>query len=441
MIFSLGVPHMTTAMDLKDIESFSAAGMPAILRSTKDYGDIVAFQLTTKGSVALQPKAGAIELLLKAIHGGTPSYSKEQMDQIFTESGAIFGIEPKNDYVEVSLKCLKRFLPKLLPVISEMIRVPELKPEEIELSREQLMADLKNEQDHPDSILQLISGEAFFKNHPYSRRTSGYLDTVPTITREDLKTTLPKIFNIKNVFLTFIGDLSKEEAQGFAEKYFGNLPPGERASVTTELPQNETKEIVFKKFDSPTTYFSARFKAPALKDSDYPALTLACQILDTRLFEEVRTKRGLTYAVHCSMGNSAVNSGYLYVSSTQLPESVKVIFDEVRKIQTELIDAKTIELQVRKFTSSWYLGREQSSSQARIFALYEMIGTGWQDSNTFIDRLNTATPEKVREVAQKYFKDFTIAVVGPEKSDLTASLGFDLHPHPKKPAAKAKKKK
>lgn len=413
---------MTKALDLKDMQTFTAAGMPGILRSTKDDGEIVAFQISTKGSVNLQNKAGVIEMLLKTMHSGTPTYSKEQIDQIFAESGAIFSIEAKNDYIEVSLKCLKRFLPKLLPIISEMIRTPDLKAEEIELSRNQLLSDLRNEEDHPDSILQLVSGDAFYKSHPYSKRTSGYLNTVPEITREDLKATLPKIFNSKNVFFIVVGDLNAQETTSMIQKFFGDLPSGERGSIISEQPKNETKEIIYKKFDSPTTYFIARFKAPALKDADYPALALACQILDNRLFEEVRTKRGLTYSVHCSMGNSAVNSGYLYVTSTQLPEAVHVIFDEVRKIQSQPIDKKTIELQVRKFTSSWYLGRETGSSQARIFSLYEMIGTGWKDSNAFIDRLNTVTPEKIIEVSKKYFKDFTVAYVGPEKIDLASNI-------------------
>jgi zinc protease len=167
----------------------------------------------------------------------------------------------------------------------------------------------------------------------------------------------------------------------------------------------------------------ASFKAPALKEEDYPALVLATQILDNRLFEEVRTKRGLTYSVHCMLGNSASNSGSLYVSSTQLSEAVKVIFDEVKKLQTEVIEPAQIELQIRKFRSSWFLGRETSSSQTRIFSLYEMIGTGWKDANTFISRLNTVTPEKLQAAAKNYLKDYTFAIAGPDKVDVFKIIG------------------
>ncbi|MDB5037054.1 MAG: putative Zn-dependent peptidase, partial [Bacteriovoracaceae bacterium] len=102
---------------------------------------------------------------------------------------------------------------------------------------------------------------------------------------------------------------------------------------------------------------------------------------------------------------------------------IKIMFDEVKKIQTEKIDPKTLELQIRKFTSSWYLSREQASSQSSIFALYQTIGAGWQYSNTFIDRLNKVTPDQMMEVSKKYLTGFTYGVVGPEPVSLAGLPG------------------
>lgn len=404
-------------MDLADVQSFQVDSMPVVLRSTPSYGDIVAFQITSNGGPTLSDKSGAVELLLKTISSGTPSYSKEEIDRILTMSGAVFSVDPRQDYLEISVKCLKRFLPVILPILSEMIRTPLLTQEEIELSRSQLMTDLQNEKDHPDAILQLLSHKSFYAHHPYLNRASGFLETVPSIQREDLVTALKNTFNKSNVLFFWVGDLSKQEVSGLVKTYFETLPAGARAAAVTTPLQNPI-EAKFEKFESPTTYFIARFKAPALKDEDYPAFVLASQILDNRLFEEVRTKRALTYSVHASLGNSLLNSGYLYVTSTKLKEAVKVMFDEVKRLQEEPLDTQTIEHQIRKFTASWYLSREQSSSQAKIFSLYEMIGPGWQASNTFIERLSKVTPDSIQQASKKYFKDFTVSVVGPENISL-----------------------
>lgn len=416
--FLVGAMSMTQAMDLSDVKSFSVNSIPVILRSTPSYGEIVAIVITARGGVQHTQKAGILGMMEQTISAGTYSFSKEKIDQILTESGAQFLMDTKSDYIEVSLKCLKHFLPTVLPVVAEMIQVPLLKPEEIELVRNQMLTHLKSEQDHPDSLLQLISHQAFYQNHPYGVRPEGYLNTIETITRDETTEILPKIFNNKNMIFTFVGKITEEEVKEWMATYFNKLPEGPRAMPIMLTPQNQTHKTIYKKFDSPTTYFLARFKAPPLPEEDYPALTLAVQVLDNRFFEEIRTKKGLTYAVSASLDNQMINSGMFYLTSSKLKESLKILFEEVEKIKTIKLDANRLELQIRKFISQWYMGRELSLSQAHIFSFYEILGLGWAASNTFIERLKKVTPNKVQEVAQKYFKDYTITVVGTEEISL-----------------------
>ncbi len=410
---------MSHAMDLMDVESFKSNEMPIVLRETDSYGDIVAFQISVPGTVTASTKAGAIELLAKTLAAGTPTYSKEEIDTVLTRTGALFSIDPRPDYMDISLKCLKKFLPKILPIVSEMLRIPLLKNEEIEIYRSQQIIDLKNEHDHPDAVLQLLSHKAFFKDHPYYNRSNGYLESVPSITREDLTTLVPKLFNKQNVLFSIVGNLTSKEVDDLILAHFSSLPSGHVQPMVGVMPKPKINQMEHRNFESPTTYFMARFIAPSLPDQDYPAMVLATQILDNRLFEEVRTKRGLTYSVSAGIGNSGINSGYVYVSSTQLKEAVLVIFDEIQKMQTEALDTKTLELQIRKFKSSWYLSRELSSSQAKIFAMYELRGGGWRNSNSFMDRLEQVTPDHIQNVMQKYFKNYTMTTVGPEKLDGT----------------------
>lgn len=404
-------------MDLSDVHSFTVASIPVVLRSTKSFDQIVAFEIAARGAVTIPKKAGAMDLLLAVVSDGTKSYTKEDIDRIFIQSGAIHSMDAKSDYVDVSLKVLKKYIPTILPIFSEMIRVPNLDPKEIDISRMQMVSALENEQVEPDQILQFLSGKAFFADHPYAMRPSGYLETLPKITRDDLVSLLPEIFNRQNLVISIVGDLSESEAKQLVQTYFGNLPEGKPAPRVEKNIAAKPNALAYQRVEAPTNYFMARFKAPSLMHPDYPALNLVSQILDNRLFEEVRTKRGLTYSVHCGLGNSAINSGYLYLTSTKLEEALPVIFDEIKKIKTEEIDAGHLELQVRKFTSSWYMSREQSSSQASIFSLYEILGNGWKDSNTFIERLKKVKPKDLNEVAQKYFKDYTMTLVGPNTLD------------------------
>ncbi len=423
------------AFDLSDVTEFKAGNLPVVLRSTKDFGDIVAVQAVAYGGIALSDKAGLLALFTETLHKGTPSYSKEDIDRIFAETGAVFDISAQSESVELSLKCLKRHLPKLLPVVSEIVRLPLFQNEEVDLTRKQMISGLKGEVEHPDGLLGLTAFKAFWQNHPYLNRPQGYLETIDSLTRMDLVELLPRVFNLGNMTFVVVGDLSQQEVSSMIESHFGTLPEGTKTEPITTPIQNDTKTVHFQKFDSPTTYFVASFKAPELKNPDYPAMAMVSQILGDRLFEEVRTKRALTYSVSAGIGNRLLNSGSLYVSSTKIPEAVKVIFDEVKKIQAELIPSKDLELQIRKFASNWYMGREQASQQGRVFMLYETLGMGWRQSNTFIERLKAVTPDQVREAARNYLKDFTVALVGPQEIDIRDLIPGFIIETPAEPAA------
>lgn len=415
-----------SALDLaKAMTSFNVDTLPVILRPTEKFqdisSDIVAFHITAFGGVKLSDKMGALELLSELLTKGTYSYSKEEINKILVRTGASLHIDAGYDAFTVQLKCLKKFLPELLPMLSEIVRVPLLDPKEIELSKQQLITSLQRELQHPDTRLQLRAHQLFFENHPYSIRPSGYLETVPQITREDLSAAFFRTFNKSNVLFVVIGQLSPNETKELISKYFSSLPTGNRAPEVTETPQNKVG-VHFEKFEGATNYFLARFKAPSLDHSDYPALAIALQILDNRLFEEIRTKRALTYSVRASMGNSRINTGYIYVTSTKLAEAVELIFEEVKKLQVEPASEELLKLQVNKFLSGWYLSRETRSSQASIFALYEVFGIGWENADFFISRLERVKPEDIQRVMKTYLKDLTYVVLGPESVDLQPAL-------------------
>jgi zinc protease len=422
MIIALGVSPMVIGFDMKDVQEWEVDGIPTILRSTSSYGDIIALVVSSRGGTSLAGKAGALDLLASALAKGTPSYSKEDIDRILNETGAVLSIDARSDAVDVSLKALKKYLPQIMPMLSEMMRVPLLRSEEIELVRGQMMSMLKSEQETPDGMMGLMLHQAFYKNHPYLQRSRGFLETIPTITRDELVALTPIVFNRSNILVTWVGNLTKEEATGWVKSHFAVLPEGPKASTPSNPLSPDNSKVHFQEFKSPTTYFMARFKAPALKDEDYPAMAIATQILDARLFEEVRTKRGLTYAVSASLSNNAVNGGSLYVSSTNIPEAVQVIFAEIEKMKTELVPADDLRNQSRKFSSNWWLSREQSSSQARIFSMYEILDLGWEASQGLMERLNKVTAEDVRRVSQKYFTNYTVGLVGPQNVDLKAIL-------------------
>ena len=415
----------------RGVVSFSVRDMPVILNNTGPIhnvsDEIVAMRINAFGGVNLTKKAGALDIFTKMLSHGTYNFSKEKIDEVFIRTGASVSVSASFESVSITLKCLKRFLPEILPVISEMIRVPKFDSKELSLVLRQRESDLRSELDTPDSVLGLRMHQLYYKNHPYLDRPSGYLETINQITRDDLSSLLFKTFNRNNVLFVIVGSWTEAETKAGLERYFGNLPAGNRSIEIREQPKNDSSKVYDYAMKSPTTYFMAKFKAPSLESDDYPALSIATQVLDNRLFDEVRTKRALTYSVSASLGNSLINSGSLYVSSTKLPEAVSVIFEEVKKMQIGKVTQETIDRQINKFISSWFLNRETRASQAIILSLYEILGIGWENSSSFIKRLEKVNSDQIQQVMKKYFRDMSYVAVGPDiagASQKLQELGF-----------------
>src|SRR5215212_9058156 len=108
----------------------------------------------------------------------------------------------------------------------------------------------------------------------------------------------------------------------------------------------------------PTNYITGYYTAPSLTDPDYPAFRAAVDMLSDRLFEEVRTKRNMTYAVSAGLETRAANRGRLYVTATQPDTTVKVIFSTVRQLQNDPISAEAVAENVQPSITSYLMGQE-----------------------------------------------------------------------------------
>jgi zinc protease len=163
----------------------------------------------------------------------------------------------------------------------------------------------------------------------------------------------------------------------------------------------------------PTTYVRGYFPAPTLSDEeDYPALTVALNILSTRLFEEVRTKRNLSYAVLAGLSSRLANYGLLYVTSVEPDSAVAVMLAEVRKLKETPVESDALEQAVNVFVTRYYMGLETNADQAAQLGRYELLGGGWEEADDFVDEVRKVTPEDVQRVMRRYVSGIHFAVLG-----------------------------
>jgi zinc protease len=131
-------------------------------------------------------------------------------------------------------------------------------------------------------------------------------------------------------------------------------------------------------------------------------MLVALSVLRDRFFEEVRTKRNLSYAPAASLGHDAANLGSVYVTAVDPETTVRVMRDEIRRMMDEPLDPKELGDKVRTFVTRYWLQNETNQAQAGFVAGYELFGGGWEKSREFVPRLESLVPAEVQRVAGLY---------------------------------------
>jgi predicted Zn-dependent peptidase len=158
------------------------------------------------------------------------------------------------------------------------------------------------------------------------------------------------------------------------------------------------------------------FTAPSLTSPDIYAMRIASSMLRDRVFEEVRVRRNLSYAPDAFLRSQAANIGGIYVTAVDVNQSVRLMLNEISRLQHEPVEAEDIRGVVAQYLTTYYLGQETNAAQAGELAQYELIGGGWRNSIDFFEKLNAVSPADIQRVAQKYMRNIRFVVIGNPKS-------------------------
>jgi predicted Zn-dependent peptidase len=153
-------------------------------------------------------------------------------------------------------------------------------------------------------------------------------------------------------------------------------------------------------------------------------MRIASSILQTRVFVEVRVRRNLSYAPDAFLGTQGANTGGISVSAVDANQAVRVMLDEITRLQRQLVSQEELKGTVQQFLTRYYMGQETNAAQAGELAQNELLGGSWRHSFGFIDQLRSVTPEDVQRVSQKYMRNIQFIVLGnPNSIDRNIFIG------------------
>ena len=392
---------------------FDVAGIPVIFKPVRA-NDVVAVRLYLRGGSAnlTAANAGIEDLMLESATRGTSKYDKDAFTEKLVETGTAINSSADYDFSVLSLQAVRQHWNEAWDLFAEAALHPTYPAAEVEVVRAQMVDAAKRIPDDPDSYVWYLADSALFVGHPYAARPTGTPSSLGAISRQALTDWHRQRFTKENLLLVVVGNVDREDLTKKIAASFGSLPTRGGSAPTLRSLGAITPDVVVVNRELPTNYIAGFFSAPPPSSADYAAMKVATDILSHRLFEEVRTKRNLSYAVSASLDNRASNFGALYVTAVEPDTTLKVMFSEVRRLQREPLSQTDLAEEVNTFLTRFWMAQQSNMGQAQQLGLFELLGGGWQNLARFADAVKRVTPTDVQRVASQYMQHARFAVIG-----------------------------
>ncbi|MDV7338135.1 pitrilysin family protein [Terasakiella sp. A23] len=371
---------------------------------------IVAMRFSFRGGSALDPdgKEGLARLASSTMDEGAGKWDSQGFQSRLEDLSITIRFEAGMDSYSGRLLTLSENLDASVDMLKTALTDPRFETEPVERIRSQILADLRQREEDPDSLAALSLYKQIFGDHPYARGSRGTLSGVANITPDDLKSFAKTRLGKDNLIVGVSGDITPDQLKVLLDKTFGDLPD---KAASWHVP---AAKIAFSNgltvIDKPVPQSSIIFAQKGIERDHkdfYPAYVLNYILggggFSSRLYEEVREKRGLVYSVYSYLANYEEAELWMAGAGTQnarVKETLDVVRAEWEKAaregvsEQEVMDAKTY------LTGSFALRFKSSDAIASILV-------GMQKDHLPIDFLETrnqeveaVTPEDVNRVAK-----------------------------------------
>jgi len=415
-------PGMTL---LNGVEAFEASGIQVILKRTPGKPVTAAALYIKGGSWNLDAtNAGVESMALDLVaSGGSVSLPREEMKVALNLMGTNFAAFTQREYSGFALKTIAKNWDASFAIFEDVILHPAFPTDELELERTRQLEFLKGLTEDADRFVMVLAQDLLFAGHAFANRQWGTLEFVGSYSRETLVDYFTSLLTKERLLLVVVGDVTREDLEAKVAGGLGGLPTGTyQAPVAAPFSPAQPHALAAFEADTPTSYLVAMFKAPAPGDVDYPAMLVALELLKMRLFEKIRTKLDLSYAVSAGLAESPSNYGYLYLTSTYPSLALNQIFDEVETMQDWLVNGADLDRMRNEYLTKSTMGLQSQTAQREMLARYELLYGDWRLAGSSLSAVRAVTPADVRRVMQTYVSNLQLGYYG-AASRLSEHLG------------------
>ncbi|CAN1210988.1 pitrilysin family protein [Tumidithrix helvetica PCC 7403] len=383
--------------------------------------DIIAARCFFKGGTRVETSnlAGISHLVSSLLTKGTINHSSQEIAEQIESIGASLGTEASPDYFLLSIKTISADFATILTLAAEILRSPTFPLTELELERRLTIQAIRSQQERPFSIAYDHLQKLMYGDHPYGFSALGTELTVDEIEQSDLFAYHQTHFRPDRMVISIAGRITPEQALALVEETFGDWQPQTQVTPPIiEMSPFQPKRMLSEQ-DTQQAIVMLGYRAPAVNSKDYGALKLITTYLgnglSSRLFVELREKRGLAYEVSAFYPTRLELSQFVTYMGTaphNADIALKGLKAECDRLIHEILDLDDLEISKSKLLGQYALGKQTNSQIAQVFGWYEVLELGVAFDLDFVTLIESVTVSEIQQAAQTYFVTPAVSVVG-----------------------------
>ncbi|MCC5636595.1 insulinase family protein [Nostoc sp. CHAB 5844] len=403
-----------------------------VLVAENPAADIIAGRIFLRaGSCYEQPEqAGLAHLLSTVMTKGCDGLSSLEIAEQVESVGASLSADTSTDYFLLSLKTVTSDFPEIFALTGRIMRSPTFPEEQVELERRLALQDIRSQKEQPFTLAFEQMRQAIYQNHPYAMSLLGDETTMSRITRQDLLQYHQTHFRPDNLVVSIAGRITLTEAVALVEQVFGDWQVPAQPLAILNLPEIQVNpQHLLKPLQTQQSIVMLGYLGVAVSSPDYAPLKLLSTYLgnglSSRLFVELREKRGLAYEVSAFYPTRLYPGSFVVYMGTA-PENTTIAVEglrtEVDLLHTTEVSANAFQAAKNKILGQYALGKQTNGQIAQIYGWYEILGLGIDFDSQFQELIAAVSVADAKAAATRYLQAPYLSLVGQEDA-INCALG------------------
>ena len=359
--------------------------------------------------------AGIAHFVEHMLFKGTASRSAEDIAQQVDSIGGQLDAFTSKEYAGYYIKVLDEHLPIAIDLLSDLVSRPTFAPEEIEREKKVILEEIKMVEDTPDDLVHELFAERFWNGHPLGRPILGTPASVSKLDAASLRRYFADAYVARNFVVVAVGNLEHGRLRALVERAFDSIPK-DGSPIEEQRPTiSPGVEVRHKELEQSHVCFGTA-ALPQNHPDRYGAYALNTVLggsMSSRLFQNVREKRGLAYAVFSGLSayqDSGAFSIYAGCANEAVRELIDVVVAEIRQLKREPLGAGELRRAKDHLKGSLMLNLESTSSRMSHLARQEIYRDRTDTLDEMLAAIERVTVEDVSRLAADFFRSDSLGV-------------------------------